>query len=288
VAAPTSASVADRLLRQARKLRERGDTTTALARLQEAVQSEPKNASVLAEMAMIYESIQLFDRSNETWRRVQELGPGVGPLYELADMKLRIGVPTVAPTPGTATTLAFGADGIPDGSTFGITEVTPTVTNDPEAETHFTLRVAVKKRPAASIDYTQVKIQVFFYDTADNNQRVVLTDADVSYEWLTPKHNWQEANPEILAVTYLRPKKDAISTDAALTAAAAAVVPPVPGGKRSRSSKLPPTEPLEAGGQRKYLGYIVRVYYKDQLQAVRAEPNRLLNLFPPPFTAPTQ
>ena len=279
-------SIGDRLLRQARNLRERGDTTTALARLQEAVQNEPKNASALAEMAMIYESIQLFDRSNETWRRVQELGPAAGPLYELADMKLRIGVPAAASTPGAAAALAFGADGIPEGSTFGITEVTPTVTNDPEAETHLALRVAVKKRPETPIDYTQVKIQVFFYDTADNNQRVVLTDADVSYEWLTPNHNWQEANPEILAVTYLRPKKDAISSDAALTAAAAAVVPPVP-GKRSRPNKPAPTESVESG-PRKYLGYIVRVYYKDQLQAVRAEPNRLLNLFPPPFTAPTQ
>ncbi len=89
-------------------------------------------------------------------------------------MKLKIGVPSVASTPATAPTLTFGADGIPDGSTFGITEVTPTVMNDPDAETHFTLRVAVKKRAAATIDYTQVKIQVFFYDTADNNQRVVL------------------------------------------------------------------------------------------------------------------
>ncbi len=293
-AAPTGAttqealSMADRLLRQARKLRERGDTTTALARLQEAVQNEPKNANALAEMAMIYESIQLFDRSNETWRRVQELGPAAGPLYELADMKLRIGVPAAASTPGAAAAaaLAFGADGIPEGSTFGITEVTPTVTNDPDAETHLALRVAVKKRPATPIDYTQVKIQVFFYDTADNNQRVVLTDADVSYEWVTPHHNWQEANPEILTVTYLRPKKDAISSDAALTAAAAAVVPPVP-GKRNRANKAAPTESVDSG-PRKYLGYIVRVYYKDQLQAVRAEPNRLLNLFPPPFTAPTQ
>ena len=286
-ATQASASAADRLLHQAQKLRERGDTTTALARLQEAVQADPKNANVLAEMAMIYESIQLFDRSNETWRKVQELGPSAGALYELADMKLRVGVPAAASTPGNLAALGLGADGIPEGSTFGITEVTPTVTNDPDADTHLTLRVAVKKRPEAAIDYTQVKIQVFFYDTADNNQRVVLTDADVSYEWLTPNHNWKETNPEILAVTYLRAKKDAISSDAALTAAAAAVVPPVPGGKKNRPSKSHPIEPVDAG-PRKYLGYIVRVYYKDQLQAVRAEPNRLLNLFPPPFTAPTQ
>ena len=42
------------------------------------------------------------------------------------------------------------------------------------------------------------------------------------------------------------------------------------------------------GGHRNYLGYIVRIYYLDQLQAVRADPTKLLNLFPPPFTAPTQ
>jgi len=34
-------------------------------------------------------------------------------------------------------------------------------------------------------------------------------------------------------------------------------------------------------GQRKYLGYIVRVYYGDDLQAVQAEPARLLQQFPP-------
>jgi tetratricopeptide (TPR) repeat protein len=287
VTAPqTPVSMGDRLLRQARRLRERGDTTTALARLQEAVQNDPKNANVLAEMAMIYESIELFDRSNETWRRVQDIGPAAGPLYELAEMKLRIGVPAAASTPANAAAFPFGADGIPEGSTFGITEVTSTQTNDPDADQHLMLRVAVKKRPDAQIDYTKVKIQVFFYDTADNNQRVVLTDAEVNYEWLTPNHNWQEANPEVLAVTYLRPKKDALTSDAALTAAAAAVTPPMP-GKKNRPSKPAPAESLESG-PRKYLGYIVRVYYKDQLQAVRADPNRLLNLFPPPFTAPTQ
>ena len=276
------------MLRQARNLRERGDTTTALARLQEAVQADPKNANALAEMAMIYESIQLYDRSNETWRRVQELGPSAGPLYELADMKLKIGVTAPASISASPPVVPSGADGIPEGSTFGITEVTPTQANDPDADVHLMLRVAVKKRPDVTIDYTKVKIQVFFYDTADNNQRVVLTDAEVNYEWLTPNHNWQESNPEVLAVTYLRPKKDALTSDAALTAAASEVTPPIPGKRSGRQSKPPQTNESLETGPRKYLGYIVRVYYKDQLQAVRAEPNRLLNLFPPPFTAPTQ
>jgi tetratricopeptide (TPR) repeat protein len=283
-------SIADRLLRQAAKLRERGDTTNAIARLDDALQRDPKNANALAELAMLYESIQLYDRSNETWRRVQELGPSAGPLYELADMKLKMGVPAAPTTPVESAPLPSEADGIPESSTFGITEVTPSQTNDPDADMHVMLRVAVKARPNTPIDYTKVKIQVFFYDIADD-ERVVLTDADVSYEWLTPHHNWSDVNPEVLAVTYLRPKKDALSSDAALSAAAAAVTPPALGKKNHSSKRTEPAPPSESpaeGGQRKYLGYIVRVYYKDQLQAVRADPNRLLNLFPPPFTAPAQ
>jgi len=78
-------SAAERLLKEATELRDKGDTTNALARLQDAAQRDPKNANVLAEMAMIYESIQLFERSNETWRKIQEIGPSAGALYELAD-----------------------------------------------------------------------------------------------------------------------------------------------------------------------------------------------------------
>ncbi len=291
-----SVSAADRLLEQARALRDKGDTTNALALMQEAAQQDPKNAMVLAEMAKTYESMQSFDRSNETWRKVQELGPSAGLLYDLADLKLKFGVPA-SPTPGTisngvsspgtATAQAEG-DGISEGSTFGITEATPVQTIDPDAETHLVLKVGVKARPNSEFDYTKVKIQVFFYDVLDND-KVVLTDADVSYEWLTPDHNWSSTNPEILAVTYLRPKKDTLSSEAALSAAAAAVTPSSGTGRKSRSrNETPPAEgPVDGLGQRKYLGYIVRVYYKDQLQSVRADPNKLLNLFPPPFTAPS-
>ena len=297
---PSSAvlSVAERLLKEATLLRDQGDTTNALARLQDAAQRDPKNANVLAEMAMIYESIQLFERSNETWRKIQEIGPSAGALYELADMKLKTGV--VAPAPATTTTgpglagsspLDAGttrndAEGIPDGSTFGITEVTSTDSPDADAETNMKLKIAVKVRPSTVIDHTKVKIQVFFYDTVDNKE-VVLTDADVSYEWLTPHHDWKDTNPEILAVTYLRAKNKPISADAALSAAAANVTPP--GGKKKTPPKKEPAAELPGeGGHRKYLGYIVRIYYNDQLQAVRADPTKLLNLFPPPFTAPVQ
>lgn len=306
VAAPSppsaaALSAADRLLKEATLLRDRGDTTNALARLQEASQRDPKNANVLAEMAMIYESIQLFERSNETWRKIQEIGPAAGALYELADMKLKMGVPAPASSapaaagpglagvsPLDAGTTRDDSDGIPDGSTFGITEATTTENPDADAETNLTLKIGVKVRPHTLVDHTKVKIQVFFYDTLENKD-VVLTDADVNYEWLTPHHDWKDANTELLAVTYLRPKNKALSADAALSAAAAAVTPSG-NGKKPKSTKKDDAKTAASpdGAKRKYLGYIVRVYYNDQLQAVRADPTKLLNLFPPPFTAPTQ
>jgi len=280
-------SAADRLLKEATELRERGDTTNALARLQEASEKDPKNAQVLAEMATIYESIRNFDRSSETWRRVQEIGPSAGPLYELADAKLKTGSAVGASsTPGLAGvsldagTSRSATEGIPDGSVLGISEATTTETPDPDADTNLMLRIGVKKRANAVIDRTKVKIQVFFYDSVDNKE-IKLTDAEVNYEWLTPNHDWAGVDPELLAVTYVRPKSKALSSEAALTAAAAAVNP----AKKGRPAKASP--PPEAG-QRKYLGYIVRVYYNDQLQDKRAEPTKLLNLYPPPFTAPSQ
>jgi hypothetical protein len=135
-----------------------------------------------------------------------------------------------------------------DGQTFRITEVTATDSPDPKAEKNMMLKIGVKVRPNTVIDHTKVKIQVFFYDTVEN-KGVALTDARVRYGWLTPHHDWKQAKPETLVVTYLRRKNK--------------------------------------GTHRKYLGYIVRVYYNGQRQAVRANPTKLLDLFPPPLTMPS-
>ncbi len=92
-------SLADQLLREGIELRDRGDTTNAIERLQEALDSEPNNAAVLAELAKTYDLMQLYDRANEMWRKLQEMGPSAGAAYELADRRLKLGVPTPAAAP---------------------------------------------------------------------------------------------------------------------------------------------------------------------------------------------
>jgi tetratricopeptide (TPR) repeat protein len=283
---PSSAalSASDRLLNEAQALNERGDTANALARLQEASQRDPRNPQVLAEMAAIYESIQLYDRSNETWRKIQDIGSSAGTLYELAEMKLKTGVAAAAPhaTPAEGSGAALDREGLPAGAVFGISDIVTEQVPDPDAETNLRLKIAVKKREGVPIELAKLKIIVRFYDLIDN-ERVADTDADVSFEWFNQKHDWSEANPETLIVNYLRAKNHAVTSEAALSAAAAAVTP----GKMTRTKKRAESGTSTDGlpsdpGRRKYLGYVVRIFYDDKLQTVQAEPSRLLTDAPTP------
>jgi tetratricopeptide (TPR) repeat protein len=272
VPAPSQSRV-DQLLREGIQSRDRGDTTNALARFDEALDSEPNNTAVLEEIAKTYESMQLLDRANETWRRIQEMGPSAGPAYELADRRLKLGVPAPPTAESTVASTSVSAaapkdvGGNREGSVMGISEVKTTDTPDPDAEKNMTLQVGIKKQPGATVDHTKVKILVEFYDTVGDKD-IKLTNADVNYEWLTPKHDWAETNPEVLSVRYVRAKTAGIS----LSEAAASVRP----GQKSRGKSS-----AADSGKRNYLGYIIRIYYNDDLQAVQAEPSQLLQHFPP-------
>jgi len=269
-------SIVDQLLREGKEFRERGDTTNALARFQEALDSEPDNSGVLQEMAQTYESIQMFDRANDVWRRIKQISPADSATYALADRRLKVGVPAPpAVEPGGAPAEAEvpshkDVGGNADGPMMGISDVKTKETSDPEAETNLALEIGIKKQPGAVIDHNKVKILVFLYDIVSDKD-IKLTDADVSNEWLTPKHDWSDTNPEVLLVRYVRAKTGGALSESSLSEAAAKVRP----GQKSRGSKGSADI-----GQRKYLGYIVRVYYGDDLQAVQAEPARLLQQFP--------
>jgi hypothetical protein len=270
-------SMVDQLLREGKELRERGDTTNALARFQEALDNEPDNTGVLEEMAQTYESMQLFDRANDVWLRIKQISPSDSATYALADRRLKVGVPAppvVEPGGAPAETgvpARKDVGGNADGPIMGISEVKTKETSDPEAETNLALEIGIKKQPGAVIDHNKVKILVFLYDIVSDKD-IKLTDADVSNEWLTSKHDWSDANPEVLLVRYVRAKTGGVLSESSLSEAAAKVRP----GQKSRGSKGSADI-----GQRKYLGYIVRVYYGDDLQAVQAEPSRLLQQFPP-------
>src|SRR5262245_30469773 len=92
-------SLVDQLKREGIELRDRGETTNAIERLKEALDSEPNNSAVLAELAKTYDLMQFYDRANGIWRKLQEMGPSAGAPYELADRRLKLGAPTPAAAP---------------------------------------------------------------------------------------------------------------------------------------------------------------------------------------------
>jgi hypothetical protein len=132
--------------------------------------------------------------------------------------------------------------GISHNSILTITETTLSRTTDPSAEDHFALRVGVKPRPGTQNGHA-VKIIVSFYDLTKDN-KMMPTNAQVGYHWLTPASDWADAAPKFLAATYVRPKTQMPSSDG-----------------------------------RRYGGFIVRAYFDGQLQDSRANPPELSTLF---------
>ena len=125
-----------------------------------------------------------------------------------------------------------------------ITETTQSETNDPNAQSHFTLKVGVRPRPGTPNGHA-VRIIVSFYDLTKDN-KMMPTDARVGYHWLTPSTDWSDATPKFLAATYVRAKTQMPSSDG-----------------------------------RRYGGFIVLVYFDGLLQDSSASPPELLTLFPP-------
>ena len=151
-------------------------------------------------IAKTYESMQLFDRANEVWRKsrngsVRQRGICISrPSLEAgsagsADRRARRR--SEAAVPAQRCWRQCGGS-IRDYRSQNNGD------SDPEAETNLALEIGIKKQPGAAIDHTKVKILVFLYDTVDDRD-IKLTDADVNYEWLTPKHDWTDTNPEVLS-----------------------------------------------------------------------------------------
>src|SRR6266436_3472029 len=83
--------------------------------------------------------------------------------------------------------------GVSQNSILAITETTLSEITDPRAQTHLTLKIGVKPRPGTQNGHV-VRIKVDFYDLTKDN-RLKLTNAKVSYNWLSSARDWTDATP---------------------------------------------------------------------------------------------
>jgi hypothetical protein len=122
-----------------------------------------------------------------------------------------------------------------------ITKIEQTEKRGPRGETYVVATIGLASR--ADVEKSGVEIHVYFYDlTADNELRP--TDAQVTYQWLTPVRDWSDPAPKYLAATYFKP------------------------ALRQRS-----VEKLHYGG------LVVRVFSGGKLQDEQSQPETLLGLF---------
>jgi hypothetical protein len=119
-----------------------------------------------------------------------------------------------------------------------ITDVTAKEQRGARGETFVVATIGLASR--TNVERSGVEIHVYFYDlTAANEMRP--TDAQVTYQWLTPIRDWSDPTPKYLAATYFKPPT------------------------RYRSSD-----------RLRYGGFIVRVLSDGKLQDERSKPEGLI------------
>ncbi len=231
------------LVEQAKLLRGNGDTAGALAKLREACLLDPSNPLPIAEAAYTYEKMGINERAAEQWRRVLALGEGGGVYYSAAKSKLEAAVMSTSREVGGGTPSAAE---MPEGKTLVIGSPTTQDDADPGSAKKFSLHVPIRARAGEVIKARDMKVFVLFYDKVGAKE-VARTSANVNNRWATPPTDWADGNIETLEVTYDLPM--------------------------SAVRREP----------REYHGYIVRLYYRGELQDSQADPASLNQKFPAPF-----
>ena len=135
---------------------------------------------------------------------------------------------------------------LPPGKVLGLGKMTIAGGGDAPAGNKFTMNVPIHARMNEPVVVREMKVFVLFYDRV-NGKEIARTNANVSNRWGSPPADWRDGDTETLEVSYELPEQ-------------------------------PPR-----GERREYYGYIVRLYYRGELQDTQAEPASLNQKFPAPF-----
>jgi hypothetical protein len=142
---------------------------------------------------------------------------------------------------------AGGAPEIPQGKVMAIGSTAITEDQDPSAAKKFALAVPIRARMSEPVAVREMKVFVLFYERT-NGKDIARTIANVSNHWTTAPVDWKDGDSETLEVDYDMPAAQARTE------------------------------------HREYYGYIVRLYYRGELQDTKAEPASLNQKFPAPYT----
>jgi hypothetical protein len=138
-------------------------------------------------------------------------------------------------------------DSLPVASVLSLGQIETIERQDlPEGE-KVTIRIPVESQPGVIPNAADMAMLVYFYDQV-NGEDAAPTTADTAENFVSEPYDWQDGGVEVIEESYFQPK----FTDA-------------------QKKEL---------GERRYFGYIIELYYRDELQDVVAEPRELMSLKP--------
>jgi len=111
------------------------------------------------------------------------------------------------------------------------------------------VRVSLLATPGAVIDPAQMDIHVYLFEAVNHGERIEQARATApSLDWVSAPVDWKESNEELVDVVYDLPS--------------------------------PKPEELREFGQRKFHGYVVKLFYQNKLVGEEAQPASLRDFSP--------
>lgn len=248
--------ILERLLVTGAELRASGNTQGALRNFREVESALPEHPRVLSEIAATLGLLGLKDKQQGYWERVEALGPaGAGPYFAFALEQLGKAkpVPPAAPKVASAKTPEENGGSADRGKQMKIGEIKVTEEAPTSEGQKVSLSVVIDAAPGSDPAGEDLSLLVYFFDRVPSGE-VKPTTANTSYLYPTEPYDWKVNGTETIVVNYLQPTFTA-----------------------QQKREL---------GERTYHGYVIELYYRDELQDKVAMPEDVAALrFDPSSTA---
>jgi hypothetical protein len=248
---PVSADpVVERLVAEARKARIADNMSTAMNKVEAALDLAPKDPNVLYEKALIYEEMATVDpvhadQAADAYQQILSLGTtGAGSLYSLAGEKLAAGIAMPADLRGE---MALG-------------RVRIFKDDDHEEGQRVVVTVPVHAAPGSTLEEGDLEVKVTFYDSMmqKGKREIVQTVVGVKKEnvkYVSLPFDFA-AGEELVRFTYILPKDD--------------------------------LQQEQLFGKRDYYGQVVELIYKGEVLDAAAWPRHLSSRGPAGQPQPQQ
>jgi len=235
---------AEKLLHDAVRSRQQDDIGTAIVKLREAERLIPNHPRLLFELATTLEQIGRTDKAAEAYQKVHAMGADItGPYHSLAEQKLTEGMRSITSEAPIEEVVYLG----------NVEERRDPIIDPADGSTiglTLELTASIQSRPGVVIEdsVNDVYIAVHLVDIVDGFKEELIASEPPTLDWLELPVDWKDGGLETLRLTYQLPR-----------------IQDVQGVNTTN---------------RKYLGYVIELYYRGRLVDLVARPRRLARFTP--------